>query len=407
MLVIIEPSGPKSHHARGAELKLPASKAEILDALDQARIPYGSGEYQLQHHRDTPGFMKIILSDNLYNPSLAEMNHLAGRMEQMEEYERDMLDGILQIRGSYNITDAINATHNLHRFEYYPGVADDYTLGEVTIDACDGIYEPLGNVPDDLVDCLDHRKVGELVRKEYGSVFTQSGYLVPIDSGWDAVYDGQSLSERAVTLNPTDPIISLRLRPCDYPDEESYELRLDCPVSESDIDAVLKKYDIHGLYDCFIQSTQSVIPVLDYAITSDTDIERVNELAAAIKTLGGAQLAKYKAAYELEVVTDIETAIDLARRLDEYDFKQFHSIEEFGRASLAKTGMDIKLAEEYGFDFDAYGWKAKNDTNVHCMAYGFISRTKGQEQAVIHEHTEGPGTTEPESDSSPEQTMSM
>ena len=87
MRIIVKPSSPKSQHARGAELELPASKAEILETLDQARIPYGSSEYQLQHHRDTPGFIKIILSDNLYNPSIAEMNHLAERMEQMEEHE--------------------------------------------------------------------------------------------------------------------------------------------------------------------------------------------------------------------------------------------------------------------------------------------------------------------------------
>jgi len=48
MRIIIKPSGPKSQSARGVELTLPASKPEMIDALDQAKIPYGSGEYLLE-----------------------------------------------------------------------------------------------------------------------------------------------------------------------------------------------------------------------------------------------------------------------------------------------------------------------------------------------------------------------
>ncbi len=48
------------------------------------------------------------------------MNHLAERLELLEEQELDKLDDILQIRNSYGVADAINATHNLGKFVQYP-----------------------------------------------------------------------------------------------------------------------------------------------------------------------------------------------------------------------------------------------------------------------------------------------
>jgi len=124
--IIIKPSGPKSHNARGVELTLPASKAEMLDALDQAKIPYGSSEYLLEAHRDSPDYVKKMLGGLLgsvvYNPSLAEMNHLAERIEQLSEYEQYTLEGVIKIRDSCRIEDIINATHNLQRYSFYPDV---------------------------------------------------------------------------------------------------------------------------------------------------------------------------------------------------------------------------------------------------------------------------------------------
>jgi len=386
--IIVKPSDPKSQNARGVELKPPASKAEMLETLDQAKIPYGSGEYLLEPHRDSTDYVKKMLGGLLgsvvYNPSLDEMNHLAERIEQLSEYEQYTLEGALKINDSYDMEGVINTTHNLHRFSFYPGVADDYTLGEVAIDGDDGIYPPIAQVPVELLECFDPEKVGAIVRREDQGAFTKSGYVVPDSSEWDLVYDGKSLSGRAVTLNSDDPIISLRLRLYDSPGESTSEFHLDLPACQSDIDDLLKKHDIHDSSGYVITGATSVVPALDYSISPGDDIEKINELATAIKVCCVDGLAKYKAAYEMELVTEIESAIALAKRLHEYDFMQLSSTEALGRAIFEKTGFDIKLAEEYGFDFGAYGCKVMDEGNTRLMSYGFISHTRGQEQTVEH-----------------------
>jgi len=84
----------------------------------------------------------------------------------------------------------------------------------------------------------------------------------------------------------------------------------------------------------------------------------------------------------MENVTDMQIALRLAVRLGEYDFEPHASTEAFGRAALAKTGMDVTLAAEYGFDFDAYGAKAMREKNIRFTPYGFISNPRGQELSM-------------------------
>ncbi len=79
---------------QGAVLNLPAEKAAVLDALDKARVPYGCGEYRLSSGGRVPGFINLALEDTGHNPSLAEMNHLAERLESLSGYDYGKLEGI-------------------------------------------------------------------------------------------------------------------------------------------------------------------------------------------------------------------------------------------------------------------------------------------------------------------------
>ena len=371
--IIIKSNSPRNYNSRSTELTLPASKAEILEAFDCAKIPYGSEEYAILPNPYAPKFIGKMLENS--SPSIAEMNHLTERLGQLSEDEVKMYEGVLQARGSYDVAGAINATHNLNKFEFYPGVTTDYQLGEFAIE--NGILPILHGISDELVDCLDHKKVGALMREGEGGILTDKGYIIPTNSDWDIVYDGKSLAGRAVTLEPDDPIITLQVRP--FEDTGDCEFNLDLPASRQHIETVLRAHGIPDLSEYIIQDATSVIPALNHAITPGEDIEKVNELAQAIKSIGVEQIAKYKAAYDMQNVISIEGAIELAERLNEYDFIQLPSIEEFGRVALAKTGMDVELAEEYGFDFKAYGCAVMDEQNIQFSPYGFISHPRGQE----------------------------
>ena len=405
----------KAHHLmhnrdyKGAELTLPADKIEILDMLDRARVPYGSGEYQLIHHKDSPKFIKKMLGSVSLNPSLAELNHLAERYAEMDEDERYKLEGVLEIRSTYEVTDAINATHNLRKFVQHP-VYDDAQLGEIAIDS-GGMYEPLEAVSEELLECLDPAKVGALVRKQDNGAFTNAGYVFAEDDGWDEVYDGKTLSARAVTLEPGDPVISLLLNTDEFSCGEFEGEWLHCPASQEDIDRVLKSIDAQSLDNCHFHEVRCVIPALAEPILCALDIQPVNDLASMIKTRcgSGAELAKYKAACEFENMDnklDVDGAIQLTTRLHEYDFEPSPSIAAFGCAAMEKAGGDIKTMAEYGFDFESYGGKAMDEQGIRYLSYGFISHPRGQEQTLAQEEQgQTPAIEEHEQAPAPGQTI--
>lgn len=62
----------------GAQLALPTRKGELLDALDQDGVPYGSGEYVLSPSiAGTPPYLASILKNPANTASLAEVDFFA------------------------------------------------------------------------------------------------------------------------------------------------------------------------------------------------------------------------------------------------------------------------------------------------------------------------------------------
>ncbi len=388
MLKISVASKPLQYdpHYHDAELTLPATKAVILDALDRARVPYGSGEYVLHHCNDNPGYIKRMLENPKHNPSLAEMNHLAERLETLRVYET--VGSIVEFRGAYDVKTAINATHNLNKYEYLPCATTIAELGEYAIENSSEILPLIEEVPDELLDCLDPAKVGAFIRSQNRGAFTGDGYVFENSGEWREVYDGESLAGRGVTLEPGEPIISLYLRHCDYPDDEDMEVKLDCPAAQEALGEVLRRFDAHDSCDIFIVAANGIVPELDSLIAFDSDIELVNELAGVIKSNGAGQLAKYKAVLDHNKVKSAEEALRDARRLDEYEYTANISPDAFGRQELEKLGVDVKAAEQSGMFFARYGDKAMEAQGIRPTAYGFIRQPQTPEQALAQEEPE-------------------
>jgi hypothetical protein len=263
-------------------------------------------------------------------------------------------------------------------------------LGEIVIDSDVMLYEPLEKVPDELLECLDREKLGALVRIQDGGVFTETGYVMLETEGWDAPYDGESLADREVTLEPGDAIISLLLSKDEYSHSEADSGWLHCPPTEKDIAAILEKTQAETLDNLTIHEIRCVVPTLADSVFYGATIWENCALADLIQRHCAADLVKYKAVCELEHVVDMETAMSLTMRLHEFDFEPCPSTEAFGRAAMEKTGADLKTLEAYGFDFGGYGWKAMEDQGVQFLSYGFISHPRGPEQAMEMDESDTP-----------------
>ena len=122
---------------------------------------------------------------------------------------------------------------------------------------------------------------------------------------------GQDLSERAVLWDENDPYFQVAIR---APQTEEPKI-IDCPIDDSTLAAIQNRLVIRDIDAC-IEQVNGVV-----CCDSKVSFADINRWASALKeNRVGQQLGKYKAVLELEDCADVETAITLAGRLDEYEF---------------------------------------------------------------------------------------
>lgn len=169
---------------------------------------------------------------------------------------------------------------------------------------------------------------------------------------------GQDLSERAVLWNENDPYFQVTLRLLQA--EESKII--DCPIDDSTLAAIQNKLGIRDIDAC-IEQVNGVV-----SCGSEVSFTDINRWAFALKEKHvGQQLGKYKAVLELEDCADVETAITLAGRLDEYEFcPDADMLDVLGRYIQNADQLDyddeMDAAEEFGIADTDYGIVKRADS---------------------------------------------
>lgn len=168
----------------------------------------------------------------------------------------------------------------------------------------------------------------------------------------------QDLSERAVLWDENNPYFQVAIRSSQ---DEKSEI-IDCPIDNSALEAIQNKLGICDIDTC-IEQVNGVV-----ACGSEVSFADINCWAAALKENHvGQQLGKYKAVLELEDCADIETAITLAGRLDEYEFCPDADMPDvLGRyiqnADQLDYDEEMDAAEEFGIADTDYGIVKRADS---------------------------------------------
>ena len=170
--------------------------------------------------------------------------------------------------------------------------------------------------------------------------------------------DMRDLSERAVLWDESNPYFRVSIRPSQ--DEKSQIIG--CPIDNSALAAIQNKLGIRDIDAC-IEQVNGVV-----ACGSEVSFVGISRWAFALKESHvGQQLGKYKAVLELEDCTDIETAITLAGRLDEYEFCLDAAMQDvLGRYVRNVDQLDydeeMDAAEELGIADTDYGIVKRADS---------------------------------------------
>ena len=359
----------------GAVLKLPAGKAEIADALACAHTP-SEKEIALKWFEDWPQFLDNVL-DACGEKKLEEVNLLAYKLSQMNEAQLNTYEGAIKLRqedgNRIDMKELINICYNLDLFVFQPDILNDNMLGELCL-----MGELLGVIQeasDEVLEMLDEEKVGQALRKSDKGVFTTKGYLFFGSDKWTETYDGMHLPEYP---DIHEGVISLRLNSLDCNPEKHTGVWLDLPAGEMEIDQALKRLEVSSLNSCIITEVKSIVPLFNYQIPSDTDINELNILAERIQTFpDGETLIKYKAVLEFEQSNDLELNLNIANNLNCYELDpSIISLECYAEQVFQKAGIDTDDPSFAYFDFRGYGERYMLKKGAAMTPYGVASRNE-------------------------------
>lgn len=367
---------------RGAELKVPAVRALVQDAMERARVPV-DGEYRMITFRGWPDFLRERLART--EAKVQEVNFLADRVRQMDQKEISRYEGVLaciktERRGhECSIKDLINATENLEYFDFLPGIVKDTDLGENALDG--DFVRILQGLPDEVIALMDPAKVGAYLRHSEKGAFTREGYCFRSKEGWQEIYDGQEVP----LLEPeTNTFLSVRVEERDHPEKGDGWFLLPC--RSTDMASLWSFLSAPCLNGYRILEVSSMIPAFEEHIGPDEDMEALNELAGRVAEMTQEEVVKYKAVLEFDGWKSVERSLWLADRLDDYVFDPGQiSYAGYGRECLENLGVDCSDPAFERFSFYQYGMDQYEAAGMKLTAYGSVSLDREPELSETQE----------------------
>lgn len=359
----------------GAYLYLPASRDEIQDAMDRARIRDGQ-PYKIAECFNTQGEELSFIPDA---PSLTELNFLAWRVSEMNEHDRIAFTGCARMgNGRPSMRELINLTYSMDDV-HVVSAKNDRELGKFYVD--NDFMDAVNSVPPEhqkeLLELLDYEKIGRRQRESEGGIYHHGLYVVSGSGSVNPVYDGVHLPEI-----PEEPayVFKLQLAEASFTldnSEPEHSVPLLLPASDEEILAALERLGAASLDECVFYRCESPIPALEHAFSFSEDIDKMNLLAERIRKLEqSGELPKFKSALEAACSADIDQALNLTRNLDCYDFyPELSSVEDYAmqkslnRYQIPKGAPELKLIH-----FSCLDFKLTQETNLYTTAYGIIRR---------------------------------
>lgn len=280
----------------------PCEKYEMLESLDWCQLPYGSGDY----------------------------THLAVSYNGVDtDSLQDTLTGVIE------------------NLEHPPSIRELNCLGE-----------QIQRMSAQMRFCLEQEIAGQANATIADAI--NAAYRLLSES---IVYDGISMSDRAVFLSDDEPYIQVQLVP--HSDnlnlDEEDGIWVNCPVHEDELQAAAEQLGVGSYRDLEMGTVYGIVEkiTVDMLYDDGSTIDEINELARTMKEHSVIrELGKYKAILEFENCFDVGEAAVLAGKLDDYEFYQGETLGEVGNRYLDHNPYDFdygELAEDLGFEETNYG----------------------------------------------------
>lgn len=348
-----------------AELELPATPWELVDAMDRLRLSEGQEPYWQVEDMGRYEF----LAPHLDGYDLYQFNALAEQLSTFNAADAIAFEGLVQMEiDELTVQRMLDLAYSVDCCHVVPEVRDDTALGRFYVE--NDFLPELEKVPDKVLEMLDYEKIGKMMRQGENSVITPHGY----------VERHSELKQAPADLGkpPRKPAYMMRFL-CS---NEHQTVPLNLPASQAKLNTVLTRLALDNWQEAHLECEDTAMPEMwSFTDMAYDGMEQINRFAQCLEELDrNNELIKFKAVAGQLDIASLDDAFALAEHLSEYALEPgIHSLEELAREELSVivSDPDGDLLMRY-LNMDAYGaallWRDKGVFSD----YGYICRPDGQ-----------------------------
>ena len=300
----------RSNHA---ELDLPATPWELIDALDKLRLEDGREPYWQVEDIGRYGFLAPLLDDS----DLYQFNALAEQLSTFDHVEAIVFEGLVQMEvdelcqtngGELTLQRLLDLAYSVDCCHVVPEVRDDAALGRFYVE--NDFLPELEQMPDGVLELLDYAKIGEKMRRDEHGAMTPNGYVV-----------------REAELRQAPPNLGRPPRKPPYMirflcASDTCAMRLDLPTTQTRLNAVLDALGVDSWQEVQLEECDTAMPEMwAFVDMAHTSMEQVNQFAQCLEMLdANGELAAFKAVASQLDIYKLEDAMALAEHC--WDFSK-------------------------------------------------------------------------------------
>lgn len=346
-----------------AELCLPATDYELLDALDKLRLEGGEEpKWEVLQYHAFPQLAPFL------DGGLVELNALARKLSELDERQSAAFEGLLQIEAfvkkeaPHSLRELIDIAYSTDCCHVVEEARNDTQLGKFYVE--NGFVPETEGFSETQLAMLDYAKIGREQRQAEGGVFTSGVYVTQ--------HSALRKAPEPPPLGVPDHTILLEVSK----DANGPPAQLKLPAAPEELEG----WRVWRCLDCRV-------PMLTSMISGEEEITEINILAQKLADLTPKDLIKYKSLLEASDCRSLDEADRLIETLDAYRFSpRISSPIELGKAELRTSlGEAAELLLPH-VNLYQYGEALMETQGSVLTEYGLLERRDGQPvQAIKHQ----------------------
>lgn len=383
-IVLLEVDNPFNGDFYRTELELPATKAEIKDALHRGRAVGRNPETFGMTVIQCPALPDLVFVD-FDRPTIKELNFFARRLEQLTEQEQTVLNYIFKQRveeGAYRtgvpMKELINLTYGLDRVMIAPGVENDAQLGQFVIE--NDLNEDVSSIPENALYLLDKGQIGKLQRAIEGGEYVNGFYVAVGCYELPEVYDGEHLPELpGQTEDEEDYVFRLEVAKAPEGEQERQpEERewISLPVAKEKAASRIRERYGESIENGVYYGFQSAIPQIGREMFGTMqEFDLLNEIAERYSAMNDMEQITFKAVLQHEKPEQLADILEITKHLSEYqlDYVSWDEVDFFANHLLYHLGTEYDARWLQNFTFRWEDALLLEQLGAGVTSYGIVS----------------------------------